>query len=515
MSSLTSKRRKWLILLLLASGWLLLILTLVAVVQANTRFRLVLFGGYVGVLFFANVAVIVFRTKVSRFVRVIYSKFPDLIVFFFTGLVLVNFAVLYVAYYRFYELRDDLGVLATLLFSMAILLSLPLDMFKFVFPRFVMVAISVSIAVIGIEIFLANYGTYQVLESNANTLFFPVEDVLPGVRGEARFVTDQYGIQGDPYDSTGENIYRILAIGGSTTATVYLDIPERWPYHIQLLANENDRSIWVGNVGGSGHKSLDHYAVLKDFVPQFDFDMVIMLVGVNDLHAVLDWPERDLINLVIPEDLAQINTEGLSNFAQTNYSTAEWRYGFLTSMDFFAYNIIEIFEQMFNSDSVFVEDNAGIAYVARRQLRQTTTPVYDTLPDRFDESLSIYRKNLISLIKEAQDQGITLVFATQPHVWSESLPEVFEQYLWAGVIRNRDSVPIGRYTLRALGDGMSQYNRVLLDVCQEYEVPCIDLANELNGKTEYFYDSMHFNEAGSSLVASIMWDALEDIIFNE
>lgn len=512
MGSLTPKHRRWLILLLLASGWVLLVIMLVAVIQANTRFRLVLLGSYVGILFLTNILVVVFRATISHIGHGIFSKTPDFLVFFFTGLMIVNLAVLYVAFYRFYDLRADLGILATLMFSVAIFLSLPSDMFKFILPRFVMVAISVCIAVIAVEIFLANYGTYQVLESNANTLFIPAEGVLPGVEGEARFVTDQYGIQGDPYDSIDENAYRILAIGGSTTATLYLDIPERWPYQIQILANEDEKSIWVGNVGGSGHKTLDHYAVLKDFVPQFDLDMVIMLVGVNDLQAMIDWPERELINLVIPEELAQVSNAGLSNFAQTNYRTAEWRFGALASMDLLAYNIIDIFEKLFNSDSVFVEDEAGIAYVARRQLRQATTPVYDTLPDRFDEGLSIYRENLISLIEEAQDQGITLVFMTQPHVWSESLSEEFEKYLWAGVIRNSESLPIGRYTVGALGDGMNQYNRVLLSVCEEYNVPCIDLAAELSEKTEYFYDSMHFNEAGSNLVANIIWDVLEDLI---
>ena len=45
------------------------------------------------------------------------------------------------------------------------------------------------------------------------------------------------------------------------------------------------------------------------------------------------------------------------------------------------------------------------------------------------------------------------------------------------------------------------YNRELIQTCQEENVECFDLASVMPHSTRYFYDCMHFNEHGVSLVA--------------
>lgn len=509
-----ARKKQWTI-LLMAIGWVLLSLMLWSVFAANTKFRLVLFGLYVGAMLVSTVLVIIFRTKIKQIGRHIFKRTPDLLVFLLVGFLLINLLVLYVSAYRFSNSTGALGIVATLLFAVVIFINLPSDILQFVLPRYLLVIFSVFIAIFAIEIFLGNYGKYQVWEAHLNQLFIPAEGVFPGVEGESRFTTDAYGIRGEPYDEVDEGTYRILAIGGSTTETLYLDDTETWTHQIQQLAKEDNRAVWVGNVGRSAHTSLDHYLVLKEFVPYLDFDMVVIMVGINDMNFVTAFPELDMNLIAIPDDLSKLTEKETGYFEQSNFRTSEWRSGLLISLDLFSYNFQSMLEQQINKDRIEVEDAVGKVYDERREVRQSVSQIVNTLPDRFDDGLSMYRANLIALITEAQQQGIPLVLVTQSYVWSDTMPEFFDWYVWEGVIIANGSTPVGRYSLGTLADGMEQYNQVMLEVCEEYDVPCIDVTSHLNGNTDYFYDGVHFNEAGARRVAEVMWDELEGIIFDE
>ena len=48
------------------------------------------------------------------------------------------------------------------------------------------------------------------------------------------------------------------------------------------------------------------------------------------------------------------------------------------------------------------------------------------------------------------------------------------------------------------------YNRTLLDVCRQNGLECLDIAPEIPKNTSAFFDDMHFNEAGSRLVAQLV-----------
>jgi len=44
----------------------------------------------------------------------------------------------------------------------------------------------------------------------------------------------------------------------------------------------------------------------------------------------------------------------------------------------------------------------------------------------------------------------------------------------------------------------------LLKVCSDCQVECMDLASEMDGNETYFYDDLHFNEAGARQVAEVI-----------
>jgi hypothetical protein len=55
---------------------------------------------------------------------------------------------------------------------------------------------------------------------------------------------------------------------------------------------------------------------------------------------------------------------------------------------------------------------------------------------------------------------------------------------------------------------MEEFNDVTRKACRESNLLCVDLARLLPKKAEYFYDDMHFGEAGAREVAEIIGDHL-------
>jgi hypothetical protein len=62
--------------------------------------------------------------------------------------------------------------------------------------------------------------------------------------------------------------------------------------------------------------------------------------------------------------------------------------------------------------------------------------------------------------------------------------------------------PDGRfYTTAALTRAMDSYNKRLLATCNRLRLECVDLAAGVPRTVEFFYDDMHFTEAGAQRVA--------------
>ena len=117
--------------------------------------------------------------------------------------------------------------------------------------------------------------------------------------GASRFSTNARGLRGDEW-SSGDS-YRILAIGGSTTESLYLDDREAWPRLLQdrLNAARGGSEVWVGNAGKSGLSSRHHVIQVMRLLEQHPVDAVVVLAGVNDFHNRLS---RDAAFLPIDQE---------------------------------------------------------------------------------------------------------------------------------------------------------------------------------------------------------------------
>ncbi len=66
-----------------------------------------------------------------------------------------------------------------------------------------------------------------MVPANLVKTFHALEEYVPGVSGQSRYLTSSLGIRGPEFNGNN-NEYRILAIGGRTTENAYLDQDETW-----------------------------------------------------------------------------------------------------------------------------------------------------------------------------------------------------------------------------------------------------------------------------------------------
>lgn len=299
-------------------------------------------------------------------------------------------------------------------------------------------------------------------------LYHSLPGMMPGVSGESHFTCNSLGIRGPELPADRE-VYRILCLGGSTTACTYLDDSEAWPQLLmdRLNAAGAKGDYWVGNAGVSSLKTNEHLQFVEQSELMREVDCLVVQAGINDFMRAVRGPE--------PEPVI-------------------WSRSHLPAL---ARRILHLYT---NSPDIIVEDRVGSAYERRRAQRQAAA-VSDDLPD-LSLPLAEFRDLLRGIIGRCRALGVRPVFTSQPVLWRSDLDPDLQKLLWFG--RTAD----GRYlSVAALRAGMDRYNEVVQAVCAELVVEFIDLS-AMNGRPEWFYDDCHFNEAGAREVSRRVADWL-------
>ena len=326
-----------------------------------------------------------------------------------------------------------------------------------------------------------------------------------GIRGVSIYTTNQDGIRGDRYQAEGR--YNILAIGGSTTETANLDDSEAWTYLLQqkLNAGSPPEPVWVGNVGRSGHGLVEHSHALAYFVPQFDLDAVIMMVGVNDLGPILWQPEQYTADYENPQNYPFYLHR---SFYRRPLVDARLERSFPQNLA--VWNLLDhVLWQRFLAPiplQILRENQAGDGFQQWRTV-YNASPKLTEFPD-ISLALQAYERNLRHIVQLAAEQDLRLIFTTQPYVWHEQLSPELTDRLWVGH-KGDINRPDGRYAIMQLARAMDVFNAQLLTVCATTAAECVDLAMTMNGQEAYYFDDVHFTETGAEKVATELSDYLQ------
>jgi hypothetical protein len=111
---------------------------------------------------------------------------------------------------------------------------------------------------------------------------------LPGVPATAVFSTNELGLRGPTLPREGR-VYKIITVGGSTPECFALDDSQEWPHLPMQAMNERQKeySVWVGNAGVGGLTTVDHLACFYKRPVLSEADLLIFLIGINDLGVTL------------------------------------------------------------------------------------------------------------------------------------------------------------------------------------------------------------------------------------
>ena len=111
---------------------------------------------------------------------------------------------------------------------------------------------------------------------------------MTGVVGDAHVSANSRGIRGTEMP-TREHAYRILCLGGSTTACQYLDDGESWPSLLMEHLNRTQSAsrVWIGSAGKPGYSTIEHLKFVTESGLMNEIDSVALLVGLHDLERTL------------------------------------------------------------------------------------------------------------------------------------------------------------------------------------------------------------------------------------
>jgi lysophospholipase L1-like esterase len=301
-----------------------------------------------------------------------------------------------------------------------------------------------------------------------NTAKFPTK--LPKTTIHTK---NSLGFRGAPPPADFGDYLTIITIGGSTTECFYLSDGRTWP---DLLGRELSREfnrVWVNNAGLDGATTYRHLILMEDYVVKLRPKVVLFLIGINDVGA---------------GDIA----------------AAEQRRG---------HDLRHLWHAVLYRSEVYVlGQNLYHYFIAQRQglhhteidLRKVPTlaeipaaTAARTLEDYRTNSLPWFAQRLEQLVKICRDHGIEPVLITQPTLYGPGLDPLTGVNL--ATVKLGDELN-GDLMFRAV----SLYNGVTRRVAQEQGVLLIDLARELPRNSAYYYDYLHYTEAGARQVAGII-----------
>lgn len=355
--------------------------------------------------------------------------------------------------------------------------------------KFVLLVYAVLGPVAAVEsiAFLQTHNRRHGLPALPRTSVSTAANTMPGIKGEISFTVNHRGFRApDHWPASRQD--RILCVGGSTTECLYVTDEKSWPWLAGTrLSDRLGRPVLVANAGRSGHFTLHHLYLLRHYDLADRFGTVLVLCGQNDASTLLrgNYPERAVA--VPGEALIRPAAEGL--FYQR----------------LFIVNALKsLWARQVESPGIVVQDSSGKWHAKVRKARQRLLATHSitSVPAGLPAGLATYASNLVEIIELCTRRNQRLVFATQPTLYHPDMSPKLAALLW-------QQTETGAYPPDVLAAVIAAYNATLMNVCRQYDVPCIDLASNLPKDTSVFYDDCHFNVGGCEAVANLVCEFLE------
>lgn len=336
--------------------------------------------------------------------------------------------------------------------------------------------------------------TFITLPPNQDYKIRIVGDVTPGFSGISRITTDGHGFRvTHPVDYKNKgDVYRIFAIGASTTAQMLLSDEKTWTALLEKdLEQAWGRKVEIINAGVNGLRAEQHFFTLENIL-QYSPDAVIFLMGIND------W-SKHIRDHFLSQDAPLVGsaqatgspdrTPGISARVMQLAEALDIRKSLvwlgLTGLRNRLFDVVHV-----DDGSYYSMQNNSLARKDVREFSTTTVSAsYQTWVER--------------IMNKCAETRTRCVFVNQPNAYSPDISEALRKRLWM--------TPAGEsYTLKLpdLQRLASVYNSWLISAATQRGMQVCDIASAVPPTLDYMYDDCHFNEGGARLVASLLASCL-------
>ncbi|MFT5251173.1 MAG: lysophospholipase L1-like esterase [Flavobacteriales bacterium] len=312
-------------------------------------------------------------------------------------------------------------------------------------------------------------------------------DEITGIHQDSEVSFDELGARS--VSNYKDANHKIVVFGGSTAACFALTQEKTWP---ALLEKKLGKQYWIGNFGRPGNNSSHHVLQFRHILekPELkDAKTVVIMQGVNDFVGYLISEDRYINSL--DKDLKKIAFQHIPNDYLPLYKRL--------SIYRLAYRAKKNILFRLNHKDYLTKTVMDIKNLKKQ------SKIIKKLPN-LTAGLNHYEANINTLIKQAKEKKIKLVFITQATMWKPDLEQKYEDLIVTSGFTNNEAF----YSTEALYDGMEIFNERLKTVCDQNNISYLDL--NIPKTTESFYDDFHFNESGAELTSGQLSTFLKTIL---
>lgn len=271
-------------------------------------------------------------------------------------------------------------------------------------------------------------------------------------------------------------VYRIVAIGGSTTYSLVEDYRRSYPYLLQNYLNDNGHpNVEVINAGMSGYSTWESLINLEFRVLETQPDLIIIYHNINDVDARIVWPPTAYLS----------DNSGL----RAPYQFKDIKF-WEESTAIRALLINMGLSESHNSIRKFFNDRSETAYngLFQKQVREGTYPsnIFEevSVQEMLNQNPPIYyERNIRSMIGIAQAHDVKVMLATFSY--------------------SRLFVEDPRSSSPEFTSAMDEHNEIMRMIADSSDVYFYDFVKEMPTEEIYFIDGHHFTIKGNNIRAEM------------
>jgi lysophospholipase L1-like esterase len=341
-----------------------------------------------------------------------------------------------------------------------------------------------GVALIVAEVTLAFYDPFEI-RVRSDRIYLPVNHKYvienpsaPDIDEVITHTKNSLGFRGAEPPSDFDEFLTIVAVGGSTTESVYISDGNTWTDHMGTYLSDRVPDLWVNNAGLDGHSTFGHTILTREYLSEFSPDVVVYLVGLND---------RGRTDLIGGND-ATLVSQGIKRRLKTQIKRSK-----LITLVYDYLKIRSESQRVFQHHFGFLSDYPSI----------DVDPVAenDMLVEHASIFVPLYASRLTDLVRLSRKIGTEPVLVTQTSMFGDFTDPTTGIEMGRLVTGTRSGLVLNG---RVDGEILDLYNEATRNVAREHNVFLIDLADLLPKDSKYYYDLAHFNNTGSETVGKIM-----------